>query len=221
VPTSNDLVRAPRFIYITGCDGTGKTTQARLLMEQLGAQGRCPVHVWLRFPFLFSLPLLMFARWRGYSWHEDHEGVRHGYWDFRSSWLLRTMLPWLLLIDAWIAAVRKIYLPLWRGRTIVCERFALDMLVDLAVAFGDDGIHRKLPGRLYKHLIPRGAIVAVLDLDAETARVRRPDLQTDHRLELRLTMFRQICQDLALPMLASTMSVSALNCQITEMSDQA
>ena len=207
----------PRFIYLSGCDGTGKSTQARLLLARLEALGRRPRHLWLRFPFLLSLPLLAYARWRGYSWHEQTGAARHGYWDFRHSWLLRALLPWVLLLDALLAALRKIYIPLWLGRTIVCERFALDMLVDLSVAIGDARLHRRLPGRLYLRLIPRGAALIVLDLDAETIRTRRADLRTDQRLEARLDAFRRLGAERSLQVLSSTAPVDELNRRIQEL----
>jgi thymidylate kinase len=207
----------PRFIYLSGCDGTGKSTQARLLLARLEALGLRPRHLWLRFPFLLSLPLLAYARWRGYSWHEQAGEARHGYWDFRRSWLLRALLPWVLLLDALLAALRKVYFPLWLGRTIVCERFALDMLVDLSVAIGDAGLHRRLPGRLYLRLIPRGAALFVLDLDAETIRERRADLRADRRLEARLDVFRSLCAERSLQVLSSMAPVGELSRQLQEL----
>jgi thymidylate kinase len=209
-----------RFIYIAGADGTGKSTQARMVMDGLAARGVPARHVWMRFPFFLSLPLLAFARWRGYSWHEEQHGVRYGYWDFRGSWLLRNMLPWLLLVDALIGAMREIYPQLWRGRTVVCERFVLDMLVDLAVAIGDERLHLRLPGRLYTALIPRDAAVAILDLEIETVHGRRPELRSDRQLGNRLRAFRTLASDLALRMLSSAGTVGDVNDRIAQMSGQ-
>jgi len=203
--------RQGRFIYICGCDGTGKSTQAKLLLKKLHEQGYDPRHLWLRFPFFLSLPLLLYARWRGLSWYEELGAVRHGYWDFRCSWLLRKALPWLLWIDAGLAALPKIVLPIWAGRTIVCERFVIDMLVDLAVALDDRSLHRQLPGKLYLSLIPRNASVFVLDLDGATIRARRQDLQVDRRLDARLSMFRRVAADLGLPMYSSEIPAAELN----------
>ena len=191
------------FIYITGCDGTGKTTQARLLTEKLRSQGIQTQHVWLRFPFLFSIPLLAYARWRGFSWYETTEGFRHGYWDFRNSWLLQSFLPWFLLFDAGLAAIRKIYLPIMRGKTVICERFVLDMLVDLSIACGDPHLHLRYPGKLYLHLLPREKKIFILDLDSETIRFRRRDLTVDTRLQNRLDAYRSLAEDLPLPILSS------------------
>jgi hypothetical protein len=201
----------PRFIYITGCDGTGKTTQARLLLEQLGSQGIKARQVWLRFPFFFSLPLLAYARWRGYSCYEERDGVRHGYWEFGKARLLRRLLPWTLLADAALVGLFKIYLPLWRGETVVCERFVLDMLVDLAVACDDAELPRRLPGRLFLGLLPVGAKVAVLDLEAAALRLRRTDLANDRKLEARLVAFQSISRDYNLPVFSSRIPAVELN----------
>jgi thymidylate kinase len=202
---------APRFVYITGCDGTGKTTQARLLLEQLQQQGVKVRHVWLRFPFLFSAPLLAFARWRGYSWSEVHGQVRHGYWDFHRSRLMRSVFPWVLWVDAAIATLWKVYLPLRFGYTIVCERFVLDMLVDLAVAYEDTSFFLRPPGKWYVNLLPGRVRVIILDLDAETIRLRRPDLVSDHQLDRRLQAFMQLCQVSQLPVLSSRTDIQVLN----------
>jgi len=192
-----------QFTYITGADGTGKTTQAKLLIERLESAGVPCKHLWLRFPFFLSLPLLAYARWKGYSWHEVTDGVDHGYWDFRNSWVLRFWLPWTLLVDAALASMSKVYLPLWMGKTIVCERFVYDMLVDLAVAFDEFRVCMGLPGNIYRRLLPRRSCVIVLDLDTETIRLRRADLRRDRRLPRRLELFRRLAEESYLPVIST------------------
>ena len=206
----------PRFIYITGCDGTGKTTQACLMIKYLASQGIETQHVWLRFPFLFSIPLLAYARLRGFSWYEVADGVRHGYWNFRSSWILGTFLPWSLLIDAFLSALANIYIPLWMGKTIVCDRFAYDMLVDLTIAFADPGIRCKVPGRLFPLILPRDTKTVVLDLDVETIISRRPDLSTDRNLKDKLSLYREFARDFSLPLYSSRDPIQYLNERIIE-----
>jgi thymidylate kinase len=203
-----------RFIYITGCDGTGKTTQSTLLQEQYRAAGIRSCRVWLRFPFFFSLPLLAIARWRGLSWYETCGDVRHGIWDFKGSRLLQTCLPWTLLLDACLARLIWIDLPIWRGETVICERFVLDMLVDLSLAFGKEDLYRQLPGRLYLRLLPANSRIILLDLDAATIQNRRADLCTDRFLQARLDAYRRLSADLALPTLSSSLPVSTLNMMI-------
>lgn len=200
----------PLFIYITGCDGTGKSTQANLLRQRMAGEGIETSHLWLRFPFLFSLPLLVYARWRGYSWYEKNGNVRHGYWDFRQSHLLRLLFPWFMLCDATVATIHQIVIPQWSGKAIVCERFVLDMLVDMSLAFGEK-MHRTLPGKLFLRLLPAHTQVVILYLDEATTRERRADLVWDKRLAERLAVFNHLAADLSLPHFSSLIPVADLN----------
>jgi hypothetical protein len=155
--------------------------------------------------------MLAYARWRGFSWHEDVGNSRHGYWDFRPSWLLRTLFPWTLWLDAFLATISKVHLSLWRGKTIVCERFVLDMLVDLSLALDRPVLSSWLVAKLFLFLMPAGAHTFVLDLEAEVIRKRRPDLRSDRRLESRLAAFRQLSAELSLPRLSSQVSPDELS----------
>jgi hypothetical protein len=171
-------------------------------------------HVWLRYPFFVSVPLLAYARWRGYSWHEARGAARHGYWSFSGSRLLRALLPWTLLIDAALAALCRIYLPLWLGHVVVCERFVLDVLVDLAVAFDEPDLYARLPGRLYLHLIPRRSAVVCLDLDVPTTRARRPDLGWDRCLPARVAAFRRLAAACGVPAVSTVAPVERVHAEI-------
>jgi len=102
-----------------------------------------------------------------------------------------------------LAAIRKIYLPIMRGKTVICERFVLDMLVDLSIACGDPHIHLRYPGKLYLHLLPRETKIFILELDRETIRYRRRDLSVDQRLQDRLDAYHSLAEDLSLPILSS------------------
>jgi hypothetical protein len=209
-----------RFIYLAGADGTGKTTQARILVKDLQSRGiRCR-HLWLRFPFFFSLPLLAYARWRGYSWHEVYDGIRYGYWDFKSSRVMRTVFPWVFLFDATLAALVRVHLSLWQGVTIVCERFVLDMLVDLVVALDDPTFHQHPPGTLFLRLLPNRSKILILHLDVGTIRQRRPELEFDKKLAARLEAYGWIASVLSLPQLSSAGPLDQITFQISTITGQ-
>jgi thymidylate kinase len=202
------------MVYITGCDGSGKTTQAALLSATLATQGLSPRRLWLRFPFRFSLILLAYARLRGLSWSETHGSVRHGYWDFQSDFLMRRLFPVFLWLDAALASIRAIHWPLRHGETIICERFALDMLVDLVVATNDPSLLVGWPGRWYTRLIPRNATIVLLDADPATLRARRSDLQTDQRLEARRQAFQVLATTYNVPLISSLLPLETVQAQI-------
>ena len=203
--------RLPQFYYITGSDGTGKTTQTDLLIKHLTERGLEPQRLWLRFAFLSSVPLMIYARWRGFSWHEKKNGISQGYWDFSNSWVLTNILPWTMLFDAAVMAILRIYRPLWSGQTIVCERFALDMIADLEIALNDTTFHKRLPGRLFYKLLPSNARIILLDGDAEVLQSRRLDLMFDRCLPKRVAAYRRLSDSFTLPMLSSELTIEQVS----------
>jgi hypothetical protein len=205
------------LVYITGCDGTGKSTQVKLLIDRFRIEGKKVSHLWLRFPFFFSIPFLVFARWKGYSWYEKIGNTEHGYWNFQTSWVMKNVFPWFFLIDTLLAATWKLYLPLLLRRMVICERFAIDILVDLTVAIEDLSFATRLPGKIFIQLIPRGAFIVALDLDEDLVRQRRVDLQTDKKLHQRLNTFRAICSLYHITALSSHGNIEAVNDAICEM----
>lgn len=144
----------PRCIHLAGADGTGKSTQARILSDLLRSQNTSVRYVWLRWPRLFSLPLLVYARLRGYSWKETVDGHPHGYWDFAGSWVMSRVYPWLLWIDALLYSAPNVYIPLLFGQRVVCDRFVVDTLADLMTALDDKDFDLRLPGSLFLALLP-------------------------------------------------------------------
>ena len=204
----------PRCIHLAGVDGSGKTTQARAILsciEQQGIPARC---VWLRFPWLFCVPFLIYARLRGYSRRETVEGHSHGYWDFGASWLMSNVFPWVLLLDTFLLALAKIYVPYWRGYTVICDRFVADILVDLMAGLDDNGFDERLPGRLFWALLPHGARVVVFDLDTEAAQRRCPELAGDRTHSKRRAIYLDIARRRHLPVFTTTDSVDGVFFQI-------
>jgi hypothetical protein len=207
-------MRRGRFLYLAGADGVGKSTQAAHLQARLGRAGVAAEGLWLRFPFLFSRPLLAYARWRGLSWTEERDGIRCGYWEFGRSRPLQTLLPWVLLIDAALASLVRVRWPLMCGQTLVCERFVLDMVVDLAVGCGDPHPGEGLPGSLYLRLLPRGSRTVILDLEAETALARRPALAADRRMAQRFLLYRWLAATAGVPLVEGGGSVEEVGAAV-------
>lgn len=200
--------RQPHFYYTTGSDGTGKSTQADLTLDHLESMGLKPRRLWLRFAFLTSIPLMAYARFRGFSWHESANGLSQGYWDFSHSWILRNLLPWFMLLDAAIVSLFRVHIPLWSGRIIVCERFVLDMITDLEIALNDPTFHTRLPGRLFLKLLPKDATIVLLDGNIQDLHNRRLDLMFDRCLPERLEAYRRLAKTFSLPMVSSNLTIS-------------
>ena len=123
------LSELPRCIHLAGVDGTGKTTQGKEILTFLQSRGIQPRYAWLRFPRFFSIPFLIYARMRRFSYREVVKGNEHGYWEFDRSWLMFWVFPWVLWFDAFLLALFRVYIPIWTGSTVLCDRFTVDTLV--------------------------------------------------------------------------------------------
>lgn len=205
----------PRVIHLAGADGTGKTTQARAVQAWLAGRGLAVHYAWLRYPRYVCTPLLAYARLRGFSRQEVVDGNPHGYWDFERSWVMTHVFPWALLIDAFITGLAGIYIPLWRGQIVVCDRFVGDILVDLMTGLKDLQLDRRLPGRLFLRLLPRGTQMIVLELDTELARQRSPELAGDRSQPLRRAAYLELAARQGWPLLSSAAPAAAVTARIT------
>ena len=208
--------RLPRCIHLAGADGSGKTTQARAIMAWLAGQGTQARYVWLRFPRLLCTPFLIYARLRGYSYQETVDGERYGYWDFRPSWVMRNLFPWALLVDTLIMALIRIYRPLWRGETVVCDRFVADVLVDLMLGVGDPCLDQRLPGRWFIGLLPRGTRTAVIDLETALAVERTPALRADRTRSARRELYLGLAARQGWPVVSAAPAPEVVTAELVE-----
>jgi len=204
-----------RHYYITGVDGIGKTTQVDRLEQRLAKVA--PTHrVWLRFPVLFSFPFLVYARLFGFTRYAVIDGVRVGAWEFHRSSLLTVLFPWVQLIDTIIYSLPKVWWPLLRGKTLLFERYALDILVDLMAATGNFQLHTHLIGQLFLNLIPKGTQIIILDAPIAEIRKRRADLEHDPAIIRRVQAYQKLAHHLNLKVVAAHRSITEVEHQIQE-----
>jgi len=184
------MIQKPMFICITGIDGVGKTTHVNLILEHLRKKGIKCQYKWLRFHHLFSLPLLAFCRVAGYTRVSTLGGSQKcSYHEFYKSRLISTIYPWILFFDTLLFTTIKVYIPMFFGTSIVCDRFVYDTLIDVAVATKDYEIYRKHVGKLFLKLIPKNAHFVMLNLDKSTIFSRRPELRDDNTFDERYSLY--------------------------------
>ncbi|AKB33063.1 hypothetical protein MSSIH_2373 [Methanosarcina siciliae HI350] len=179
------------FICITGIDGVGKTTHVNLVLEHLREKSVKCQYKWLRFHHLFSLPLLAFCRVAGYTCQSTlGYSQKCSYHEFYKSRLVSAVYPWILFFDTFLFTTIKVYIPMFFGTSIVCDRFVYDTLIDLAVATKDHEIYKKPVGKLFLKLIPKNARFVMLDLDKSAIFSRRLELKDDLTFDERYTLYQ-------------------------------
>ncbi|MGI6078572.1 MAG: hypothetical protein ACOYCB_10520 [Fastidiosipilaceae bacterium] len=198
-----------KLICIIGPDGTGKTTQANLLVDYLRQQGTDCGYKWLRFHHFFSLPVLAVARLMGLSRVETLEsGKKIGYHEFHRSRLFSTVYPYVLFIDTLLFMTLKVTIPIKLfGKTIVCDRFIYDTLVDLMISTKNSDILYSGVARRYVAIIPKNCLVMAFSGDEETLRSRREDIQYDKVLPQKIHYYDLICDAFSIPTIDASLPI--------------
>ncbi len=181
---------ATRVYAIVGPDGAGKTTIAREVVTRLGRRGIKTRIAWMRSPRIVTLGVLGVLRLsrlaRGVRMG-DHDDVHT---DLSRHPFLLHLYAWSVTFDYFLGYLGKVTLPkrLFR-RTVLCDRFAWDTLVDLGLVSGVDEGFLQLPqGRILLDLARRHRSVLVTASREELIR-RKPILSLDPRLVRRLRLY--------------------------------
>jgi thymidylate kinase len=184
------MSQKPMFICITGIDGVGKTTHINLILKHLREKGIKCQYKWLRFHYLFSLPLLAFCRVVGYTRLSTlGNSQRCSYHEFYKSRFVSDIYPWILFFDTFLFITIKVYIPMFFGISIVCDRFVYDTLIDTDVATKDHEIYKKPVGKLFLKLIPKNGKFIMLFLEKPLIFLRRPELKDDVTFDERYVLY--------------------------------
>jgi thymidylate kinase len=202
--------RRGRLISFSGIDGSGKTTQVKLLANQLKQNGVETLKMWSRWRPLLSLPLLQVLGRTGQV--QVHKADFLSIVEFRnpkneaiaSLWCFATQLENLLKTSL------KVFLPLTLGRTIICDRYALDMLVDGISDLHDSPSKVRLGFKLLE-LLPRPDQAFLIDIDAEAAYGRKPDLPSVSYNVKRVRLYLDLCRQAGVKVLDGRRSPDAIH----------
>jgi len=181
-----------RIISISGVDGCGKTTIIEGVRSALETRGHKTNDVWLRYNHYLTKIFHAFCRLNGFTRYEWHDGIRVGYHEFYRSTLISTLAIILNFIDTLLASFFLVCIPvLFTGRIIICDRWVVDILIDLQVDtrkyLGPDSFW----GRIFLKLVPRNAKCFVILRNTSLIEVARPEHAHDKNYAPRRELFAQ------------------------------
>jgi thymidylate kinase len=185
-----------KLICIIGPDGVGKTTQIKKIIEYYDSKGVTYEYRWLRFKHFFSLPLLAYGRFMGYTVvRKLPDGSKTGEHHFFHSKILSIFYPYFLFIDLILFFTVKLYLPTMVFRkNIVCDRIVYDTIVDLMIALKNENLYKESLGRLFIRLLPSNNTTILLLADVKTIQTRRFDLKYDDLLDLKFKYYESVAK---------------------------
>ena len=196
------------LICLSGIDGTGKTTLAMKLKSELESLGvRCE-YVWFRNARLLTLPFLALCYLTGFAELTTIKGKRAGIYYFYKSKPVARVWLWISAIDMFFVSMWKIKPPLWRGNTVVADRYVIDGLVDL---MGDTGITdlNCYAFKLMLRLLDR-SLIAVLMVDEEESLRRKNDSISLAYLTERRQLYLSVARELRIPVLDAKPSIGVV-----------
>uniref|UniRef100_A0A7J3SKY8 Thymidylate kinase n=1 Tax=Fervidicoccus fontis TaxID=683846 RepID=A0A7J3SKY8_9CREN len=190
-----------KVIAICGIDGSGKTTQIKLLEKYLRRRDLRVKRVWFRWGAFFSYPLLALCRILGYTkWKTvSRSNVRCAERNFYRNRALARLWPWLFTLDALIYSFLKIKVRRILGYTILCDRFIPDIIVDMMCETRDYQLPKRLIGRLLLSLIPKNSKLIVIDVAENIAYDRKHDVPSIDYLKERRKLYLTLAKTLRIP----------------------
>lgn len=213
------------IICFNGIDGSGKSMQARALVERLNRAGRPAVYLWCGGESWLTRPLTRLAQrmlgaprlWAGRrpragdarSLDQDVGARYRGYLSttrrlfapriVRTAWLRVALLEHA-------AEIWKLMLPhRAAGRILICDRYIYDSIVDVAVLAGlEPAAFLPLLRDPLTFCVPRPRAGFLLDLPAEAALRRKDDVADPAILEVRVPLYRAAAAGLGMRVLDAT-----------------
>jgi len=169
---------SPQLIVFFGPDGSGKTTQARLLASHLQQQGFKVRLVWIRahhsLASILSKILVSFGYYRIIFSQEKRYKLfdvkllprLKRFWGFIE---FISVLPWILI---------KVKLPLLLGYVVIADRYVVDTTVSVAYFLGGYGFLSEYAAKILLSMVS-DAFLIHLDAETEVIIERRKDEKLD------------------------------------------
>lgn len=191
-------MKRPALIVFFGMDGSGKTTQAKLLEDHLTAKGLKVDYRWSRREaFLTKIPARLVKKFvlreKGSSDGARYVEIKKK----RSKMAKNPLVRW-----AWINATLADYLALLHVRVfrpargadvLICDRYLQDSIADFAAMLPDPvAAARAIAGSPLARLFPKPRRLYFIDISPEVAKERKDDDTNFHLLQDRVALYREL-----------------------------
>ena len=226
------------LICLSGIESSGKSTQLKRLMAFAHARGLRPVYMWTRpgytrnleacKQFVKRLKAGVGSRGKAEARRSENPDVpahqlRQRDYPRRAegfdSALGRRVWLVLSLIDLIIVYGLQVRYRLWRGQTVVCDRYLWDGLVDYRSNFPDDNVESGILWRILRAMTPLPDVAYLLLIPVEESlhrsKLRQRGFQDSEAvLQKRLEQYQLVAEQIQWPVLDGQRPVDELALEI-------
>jgi thymidylate kinase len=160
-----------KMLYFFGPDGTGKTTHADLVSFYLNDRGLKTWRTSVKQHHTLSFLLLKLLT------YNSPKGQAMSYYGFYGDLAKKIKTPWkiLELLSLLPALFYRIYLPLFLGYIVICDRYLFDTIVTLSFFLKEPKIISGLSVKLLVKLIPKNSLLIHFEADSAVILQRKSD----------------------------------------------
>ncbi len=197
------------FICFTGIDGSGKTTQAKLLVDWMKGHEIACKYVWNRYEPQMLKPFLLIVK--KIFMHERSEPSRHTKKNMLVKHSLFAIIYlYFLLIDYFLQIYKRVTLPLLLGTSVICDRYIYDTIVDIALIFNYPSEQmNKLLAKSFK-FVSHPDLVFLVDTPENIAYQRKDDIPSLDYLIQRREIYQKIAKENKMIILDGSKSIASL-----------
>lgn len=212
------------LIVLTGIDGSGKTTQAELLLDTMKKDGIPVSYVWSRWkPFLLR-PFI--KRWK----QNVTKGVNRSNVDdnfkktkaTKRKLLSNPVFMWLwltaFLVDYGIQIFLKIRIRQFSNKLILSDRMFHDSVIDQAINLGSkkDWLLNNIDSAFLKIIFPKPDMVLYIDLPGDVAFSRKDDAPNIEYLSERRELYKYMAEKYGWTVIDGTLSIDEIASEIKD-----
>ncbi len=208
-----------RIIVLSGLDGSGKSTQARLLAGKLSTAGIDSITIWNRWEPRLSAPFIKLARRYLSSRERVSENDYSSFTLAKQKKMKSGWKRWLWQLMVWTEYLFEVYgriLGPWlKGKTIIFDRYFYDTVVDIAINFSiaPEDAPKLLAHPLLK-LYPKPRLLVMVDIDPEIGAERKSDGTPAAYLADRRPYYLSIAEKLNAPVVDGNKSIDEVSKEI-------
>lgn len=196
-----EVFGSARLICIVGIDGSGKTAHARKLLFQMKRSGKKCKYIWFREPYFFSFPLMYLCRTLHFTKRIPLPNKRSQSEHVYNIDPIALVWPWVRFIDLIVWSVWQVYVPIWLGFDVLCDRFIHDVLVDTMIDIDDLKLHKARVGQLMLKLVPSFSTIVMFDINERIASERKNDIPHLEYLVSRRRLYHELSSFLNIPII--------------------